>query len=239
MREVVHIPAAAVSCRPEDVLALQGVPRGARLDGRIAALLGEGISLYESLAEPVGVLEEVDGAEFAEVYAGAGRNEPRTPLAFIHPRAERLCLFAVTVGGAVSLRISELFQAQEFALGAMLDAAASQGAELCAAFLEARYDGLVAERGAPAARSAYLRYSPGYCGWHVSGQKRLFQRLRPEEIGITLRESCLMEPLKSISGVIAGGPADIHDFDNDYPFCAECRGKDCRARIRRALANER
>ncbi|MBI4882246.1 MAG: hypothetical protein HY812_21680 [Planctomycetes bacterium] len=239
MREVVHIPAGEVRCAPADVLALQGVPRGARLDGRIAAMLSEGISLYESLAAPAGVLEEVDGGEFAEIYAGAGKNEPRTPLALIHPRAERLCLFAVTVGGAVSRRISELFQEQEFALGAMLDAAASQGAELAAAYLEACYGRRDAESGAPAGKRAFLRYSPGYCGWHVSGQKRLFARLRPEEIGITLRESCLMEPLKSISGVIAGGPAGIHDFENEFPFCAECKGKECRARIRRALANER
>ena len=55
-----------------------------------------------------------------------------------------------------------------------------------------------------------LRYSPGYCGWHVSGQINLFNTLTPEKIGITLGESCLMNPLKSVSGVLVAGPPNIH-----------------------------
>jgi hypothetical protein len=27
------------------------------------------------------------------------------------------------------------------------------------------------------------------------------------------------------------GPAEIHEFDNDYGFCSECRTKDCRRRL--------
>ena len=76
-----------------------------------------------------------------------------------------------------------------------------------------------------------LRYSPGYCGWHVSGQRALFAALRPAEIGLALRESCLMDPLKSISGVLVSGAPRIHDFVDDYPFCAECAERACRDRI--------
>jgi hypothetical protein len=79
--------------------------------------------------------------------------------------------------------------------------------------------------------STLLRYSPGYCGWDITGQRALFAALHPEEIGIRLNESCLMEPVKSISGVMVAGPAEIHEFNNDYPFCSECRTKDCRRRI--------
>ena len=89
----------------------------------------------------------------------------------------------------------------------------------------------------PPEGTALLRYSPGYCGWHVSGQKRLFEFLQPQQIGITLRESFLMQPLKSISGVMIAGPIDIHRFKNDYPFCERCETEGCRERIR-ALAGE-
>lgn len=85
------------------------------------------------------------------------------------------------------------------------------------------------------ASTKLLRYSPGYCGWHISGQKALFAALRPEEIGISLRESFLMEPLKSISGVIVGGPGRIHEFEPSYPFCAECKSRSCRERIKHVL----
>jgi hypothetical protein len=55
--------------------------------------------------------------------------------------------------------------------------------------------------------------------------------LRPEEIGITLRESCLMEPLKSISGVLVAARPEDHRFDNTYQFCRTCSTQTCRSRI--------
>ena len=82
------------------------------------------------------------------------------------------------------------------------------------------------------AASRILRYSPGYCGWNLTGQRALFTALGPEEIGIHLTESCLMEPVKSISGVAVIGPADIHGFTDDYSFCAACPTHDCRRRIK-------
>ena len=80
------------------------------------------------------------------------------------------------------------------------------------------------------ARSAVLAYSPGHRGWHVSGQRALFAALSPEEIGITLNSSCLMQPLKSVSGVLVAGHPDVHDFDDDFPFCSECSTRDCRVK---------
>ncbi|MCK4414710.1 MAG: hypothetical protein KAY32_14345 [Candidatus Eisenbacteria sp.] len=82
---------------------------------------------------------------------------------------------------------------------------------------------------------ACLRYSPGYCGWNISGQRALFAALKPERIGITLRPSMLMEPLKSVSGVVVGGRPEIHRFADRYPFCADCRTHGCRERIRKVL----
>ena len=81
--------------------------------------------------------------------------------------------------------------------------------------------------GSPA--RAFL-YSPGYCGWHISAQERLFARLRPEQIGIRLNERFLMTPLKSISGVLVAGPARIHQVTGSYPFCAQCKSPACRER---------
>ncbi|MFH0945876.1 MAG: vitamin B12 dependent-methionine synthase activation domain-containing protein [Planctomycetota bacterium] len=232
MRETVdNILPADVACEPAGVLALQGVPERAWTDERMVGLAIEGIELFREVCAPVGLFEEVGKEEFARIFEGEGRNEPENPLLVVYPRAERLALFAVTVGDEVSARIDALFQANDFALGAMLDAAASNGAERCAQIVERRYremNGVVT-----------MRYSPGYCGWHVSGQARLFDRLRPGAIGMTLRDSFLMEPLKSISGVIVGGPGEIHAFKNDYTFCAECKGKECRPRIRQVLRDNR
>jgi hypothetical protein len=104
--------------------------------------------------------------------------------------------------------------------------AVTLGADTSRAIATLREDGRLADDGAA------LRYSPGYCGWHVSGQKRLFRSLEPERIGITLTDSCLMQPLKSVSGVIVAGPKEVHRFSPNYSFCRHCETHSCRERLR-------
>ncbi|MCR4854222.1 MAG: methionine synthase [Prevotella sp.] len=73
------------------------------------------------------------------------------------------------------------------------------------------------------------RFSPGYCGWHVSNQKKLFS-LFPKEhpCGVMLQESSLMVPIKSVSGVIGLGPNVKH---LEYS-CGLCDMKNCYKRKR-------
>jgi hypothetical protein len=237
MRAVVDIPVAEVRSDLATVLRAQGLPEGYDPDPRVTAQGEEALDFITTLCTPRGVYASLDQSAFAEVFAGQGNNAPETPVAAVYPRAEHLALFAVTLGPAVSTRIEELFARHEFALAALLDAAASEAAELAAAALEQRYVAALIAQGAGKAvrKAAFLSYSPGYCGWDMSGQAALFAALRPDEIGIRLRESFLMEPLKSITGVLLGGPAAIHAFWDGYPFCTACESRDCRERIRRVL----
>ena len=48
-------------------------------------------------------------------------------------------------------------------------------------------------------------YSPGYCSWHVREQENLFRVMPEKPCGITLNESNLMFPEKSVSGIIGLG----------------------------------
>ena len=113
----------------------------------------------------------------------------------------------------------------------MLDAAASEGAERFVNVIEKRFAG----RTSTGSRTAVLAYSPGYCGWHVSAQRKLFDRLRPTECGITLNSSFLMSPLKSVSGVLVAGHPEIHEFPDEFECCAVCVTRECRDRLARAL----
>jgi len=72
----------------------------------------------------------------------------------------------------------------------------------------------------------------------VSGQRALFAYVGPDAIGVTLNESCLMHPLKSVSGVLAAGPADIHRFTPAWAFCADCRNRTCLVRMKQLPALE-
>ena len=49
------------------------------------------------------------------------------------------------------------------------------------------------------------RFSPGYCGWHVSQQQRLFPLFGGHTCGVRLTDSSLMVPIKSVSGIIGLG----------------------------------
>lgn len=49
------------------------------------------------------------------------------------------------------------------------------------------------------------RFSPGYCGWNLIEQRKIFELLQEETIDITLSDVCLMNPVKSISGIIGVG----------------------------------
>lgn len=194
-------------------------------------LLAEALEELRTIANPRGMLAEVDADRFAQIYEGEGDNDVPSPLAEIFPRADLLALFAATIGAGVSERVTALFEGGRPALGATLDAAASEAAERAAVYIDRVVLETARKENRASEHSRLLRYSPGYCGWNITGQRALFKALAPQEIGIHLTESSLMEPLKSISGVMVLGPAEIHDFENHYRFCSDCRTKDCRRRI--------
>lgn len=67
------------------------------------------------------------------------------------------------------------------------------------------------------------RYSPGYCNWPLKDQRPLFALVGDHPTGIVLSESCLMDPIKSVSGIIGLGPA-VH---RRAYGCVICRNKTC------------
>ncbi len=77
------------------------------------------------------------------------------------------------------------------------------------------------------------RYSPGYCGWKVDEQQKLFSLFPEGSCGITLSASSLMSPIKSLSGLLGAGP-DV-SF-RDYT-CELCSMKDCTFRKTRPYAH--
>jgi len=217
------------------VLRSQGLPDGPALPPRLAAVVDEALALYRRLAAPRAIVRVIGREAFTAVYRGEGRNDAATPLAVVYPKAEALALFAATVGAEVSGAIADLFARHEPALGYALDAVASEAADGLASAIAAGCLERLAAAGLVGPDARALPYSPGYCGWHVSGQRALFAALGPEEIGITLNDSCLMQPLKSVSGVIVAGPAAIHQFDQTFPCCESCGTRHCQDRMRSVL----
>ena len=236
MSEIITFSSEEAVPARADVLSNQGVPAEKVFSGEIEAIYAKALGLLVEVAAPAGIVRAISRSEFASVYHGEGRNEPHTPVGEIFGRADDLALFAVTLGERISREISRRFESNDFALAAMLDSAASAAADRLAGLTQTRLREELSQQGHITSETGILRYSPGYCGWHISGQKRLFEFLHPERIGITLTDSFLMIPLKSVSGVLIAGPRDIHDFPDTYPFCSRCETRGCRARLRALLA---
>lgn len=66
-------------------------------------------------------------------------------------------------------------------------------------------------------------YSPGYCDWPLEEQRKLFTLLPDGISGIELTDSCLMIPVKSVSGIVAIGK----DVKKKAYKCDICQMKNC------------
>lgn len=220
----------------ETALEYQGIPPGRAVPPHIEELYTSAVERLLETAQPVGVAAEISKEDFAAVYAGEGRNDNPTPVGDIFPLADHLALFAVTLGEAISNVIRHCFASNDFAGGSMVDAVASVAADTAADLIERRIADQLRAEGTATGDTGVLRYSPGYCGWHVSGQGTLFEYLDPGRIGLTLGSSYLMQPLKSVSGVVIAAPKKVHCFAPSYDFCRRCETRSCRERIRALLA---
>ena len=229
---IVPVPIAASDILPEvkEVLKQQGVKENHSISSKVMNLVETARKNFTAEAQPIGIRQELTNVEFADIFIGEGENDNNTPLSGIYPYADRLALFAITMGAEVSNLIAELVGSNDIALGYTLDTVASLAADNAAGMMEKQYhEALFANQDDSI---KVLSYSPGYCGWHISGQKKLFHYLKPETIGIILNDSFLMEPIKSVTGVLIAGKADIHIFKPNFSFCRVCRTHSCYSRLK-------
>lgn len=232
MRSIVNFATEDICLDRGGILRSQGVPHDAEVSENFENIYGEAIELFHELAESRGIIAGITTIRFEEVFRGEGQNEKENPVEEIYRKSSYLALFAVTLGPVLSEKVTELFDTGEYASGFVLDSVSSYAVNSIVNIAERHLQSELAGREPSMSSCRVLSYSPGYCGWNISGQNKLFEVLRPEEIGITLNESCLMSPIKSVSGVLIAGPGEIHEFVNSFPFCNTCRTKSCVERMR-------
>lgn len=220
MRRVVRFLADEVIAPERDVLRRIEMPSNVHVASALRAILDDSEQRILDLIRPVGVMQEIAADEFLAVYRGEGRNAAESPLPLIVPKAKRLAIFAGTLGDAIGQQITMLFREGDAASAMVLDAYASETANRLAYALSNDFGDDV------------LPYSPGYCGWHVSGQRALFDLLQPADVGITINASSLMAPIKSVSGVLVSADAAAHQFRPAFAFCDECSTQECVPRMR-------
>lgn len=130
--------------------------------------------------------------------------------------AESFCVFVTTAGSEFETWKKQLREDGDSVKEFIADSIGSVIAEACVNRIQ---DELADIQG----MEHTYPYSPGYCGWKLIEQKTLFSLLPANPCGITLTDSCLMLPVKSISGIIGLGK----NIERKAYGCEICENINC------------
>jgi len=205
-----------------------GIENGVPVPDDVQFLFDEAMKGFNDLAKHIGLIKHINNETFEEILKGKGKNENKIPLQGIVAKASHLALFVFILGEKVSHEIQQRIRDKDYPIGYMLDIIASRSTELATVVQEKRFMdniGFVSNQKA-------LLYSPGYCGWHITAQQKIFAYLKPERIGVKLNGSSLMSPIKSVTGIMVAGDREAHNFKNNYNFCRSCKTFSCRERMK-------
>ncbi|MEA3470144.1 MAG: vitamin B12 dependent-methionine synthase activation domain-containing protein [Thermodesulfobacteriota bacterium] len=155
---------------------------------------------------------------------GVTFNSPK--LAKVMKYSDDITCFVATIGNVLDHEVAWLNNANRLTEAYILDSLGSMVIE----HTVNEFHKEMGQRYGKQGKGVTLRFSPGYCDWPVTDQKKLFLVLDAEQIGVTLNESCLMHPRKSISGVFGICPVNNDNPIPPYNPCSECKKKDCVAR---------
>jgi hypothetical protein len=159
----------------------------------------------------------VDGLEF----------HPTRAIAHQVRASEKLAFFMITAGdGITTWSQKELTRGDPMA-GYIIDLI---GSEIVVAALDRMQDDLAGKMKS-AGFNITNRYSPGDCGWPVTDQQKLFSFFPENFCGISLSESSLMHPIKSVSGIIGIGK----DVRKTAYACDLCEMEACLYRYRKKI----
>ena len=110
-------------------------------------------------------------------------------------------LFIGTAGAGIGERSKRLMASGDMIEGYIFDVIGSVTVEAAIDKIQDSFECELTNSGMKITN----RYSPGYCGWALSEQERFFALFPNNFCNIQLSDSCLMSPIKSVSGVIGFG----------------------------------
>ncbi len=198
----ISIDTDQISLDAEDVLRGQGIDPERAGPGLIASAeeVTNDLSPLLDLGAVYDVLS-VKSFHHKTVELEGGATFEGTLVARALAGAEKVALAVCTIGSALEERMQQLFAEDP------VRAMALDGAGVAA--LGKVSDAVIADVCEIAEDHHWgsgMRAQPGQEGWSIWQQKVIFEYLPTVEIGVTLTDSCLMIPRKSVSFVIGMGP---------------------------------
>ncbi|MFO7370333.1 MAG: vitamin B12 dependent-methionine synthase activation domain-containing protein [Bacteroidales bacterium] len=134
-------------------------------------------------------------------------------------KSTRIAIFIGTCGKEVENYSRQLMKEGQTLEGYIVDLIGSEIAENIAEYVHNELEKDMAGMGLKITN----RYSPGYCKWPVSDQQQLFRLLGERNCGVSLTDSSLMIPVKSVSGMVGIG----EQVENRGYSCSICDADYC------------
>ena len=134
-------------------------------------------------------------------------------------KSDSIAIFLCTAGEEIGIRSRKAMQERDLLRGYIFDVIGSEIVEAATDLMQNELEKTVISSG----RKITNRYSPGYCGWDVAEQHKLFQLIPDNFCGIRLTPSALMDPVKSVSGFIGIG----EQVKSNHYTCKMCDRKKC------------
>lgn len=199
----------------------------ARSEDFPSKLISEACLDVQSLAKPMGIYEIYPYRPEAAVIAA---DQPLALTGEIVKKhlagAEKIAVMAVTIGNELEQAIAAHFAKGEYTSALLLDAAATTAVEMVADQLNE----LIIQQAARQGYTTTWRFSPGYGNWDITAQAAIITLAGAEQIGISVTETAMMSPRKSVSAVIGFIPrtSAVPQKDNvKQHSCTNCSQTHC------------
>lgn len=221
MSEILSLDAQTAHLDPDRVFIALGYPRPEAATDPVRKAVPDLIFDARKIARPRATIHIAlpESVEKDRVVLVGGPTFTGRRLARALAPATNTVLFAMTLGSEMSDWLSGL-TARNTWTGFVADAIASELTEAAADVLQDQ----VSERFMSQDLFVGPRFSPGYCDWPIEQMPVVLDHIQAENIGIRLTSGGMMNPEKSICGIMGVGP-DSKKIA--LPPCVACDQEDC------------
>lgn len=140
---------------------------------------------------------------------------------------EKIIFLSATLGEEIEEQVTQSFADGKYSFSVLLDAAATTAVEQVADNMEKAIFNVVKRQGF----AMKWRFSPGYGDWPIEQQPDVLRLAHGSEIGVSLTESLMLTPRKSITAVIGlYRPNNCDQETQTKHDCNNCNKLDCASR---------
>lgn len=133
----------------------------------------------------------------------------------------QVVVLAVTIGEALEAAISKYFSSGRYTAALLLDAAGTAAVEATAD----KASSIISQQAQSNGLTTLWRFSPGYGDWDITVQPQIHMLAQGENIGISVTESCMLTPRKSVTALIGLVP----NANEEQKTLPACEAKTCQS----------